>query len=252
MSFSSSRHSPMTRRGEAEQPRRVASALPNHGRIEHIFHTASSRSSVACRRSACRHDAGRRRSAMARSSPLTGRTSGVAVCGHKTTARGGRSAVARRSLPHFRERSLSPARETGLTVAQRDAVRPRSALQAPRRTHRGRSCSSRAQGGRAAGDRDGAARRTEGGRGAGRDQGDRHLPHRRVHALRRRSGGPVPRDPRPRRRGHRRRRRPRRDERARKAITSSRSTRPNAASASRACRARPTCARRSAPRRARA
>jgi S-(hydroxymethyl)glutathione dehydrogenase/alcohol dehydrogenase len=39
---------------------------------------------------------------------------------------------------------------------------------------------------------------------------------------------------------------------SRRATTSSRCTRPSAASASRACRARPTSARRSAPRRARA
>ena len=57
---------------------------------------------------------------------------------------------------------------------------------------------------RAADDRDRRPRRAEGRRGAGRGQGHRHLPHRLVHALGRRSRGPVPGDPRPRRRGHRR------------------------------------------------
>ena len=37
----------------------------------------------------------------------------------------------------------------------------------------------------------------EGRRGAGRDQGDRHLPHRRVHAVGRRSRRAVSGDPRP-------------------------------------------------------
>ena len=54
---------------------------------------------------------------------------------------------------------------------------------------------------------DGRSRRPESRRGAGRDQGERRLPHRRVHALGRRSGGAVPRHPRPRGRGSRRRRR---------------------------------------------
>ena len=49
-----------------------------------------------------------------------------------------------------------------------------------------------------------------------------------------------------------RRRRRRRDDACSRATTSSRSTRRSAGSASRACRARPTCARRSARRRARA
>ena len=56
-------------------------------------------------------------------------------------------------------------------------------------------------------------RGAEGRRGAGRDQGDRHLPHRRVHPLGRRPRGAVPGDPRPRGRRHRRRRRPRRHQR---------------------------------------
>ena len=88
-------------------------------------------------------------------------------------------------------------------------------------------------------------------RGADRGQGQRHLPYRRVHALRRRSrracfrrssatrarawwSTPVPASP-----------------RFAAATTWSRSTFRNAASASRACRARPTCARPSARRRAR-
>ena len=53
----------------------------------------------------------------------------------------------------------------------------------------------------------------EGGRGAGRDQGDRHLPHRRVHAVGRRSRRAVPGDPRPRGRRHRGRCRAGRDQR---------------------------------------
>src|SRR5436190_6319859 len=57
-------------------------------------------------------------------------------------------------------------------------------------------------------DRDGTACRPEGGRSAGRDQGDRHLPHRRIHALGRGSRRVVPRDPRSRGRGHRGRCRP--------------------------------------------
>jgi nitronate monooxygenase len=44
----------------------------------------------------------------------------------------------------------------------------------------------------APGHRDRRARRAEIRRGAGRDQGHRDLPHRRVHALGRRSRGPVP------------------------------------------------------------
>jgi hypothetical protein len=40
-------------------------------------------------------------------------------------------------------------------------------------------------------------------RGAGRDQGHRHLPHRRVHAVGRRPRGPLPGHPRPRGRGRR-------------------------------------------------
>ena len=49
------------------------------------------------------------------------------------------------------------------------------------------------------------ARRPQGRRGAGRDQGHWHLPHRRVHTLRRRPGRAVSGDPRPRGRRHRRR-----------------------------------------------
>ena len=41
------------------------------------------------------------------------------------------------------------------------------------------------------------ARRPARRRGAGRDQGHRHLPHRRIHAVRRRPRGAVPRHPRP-------------------------------------------------------
>ena len=57
--------------------------------------------------------------------------------------------------------------------------------------------------GQAAGDRRSRPRRPARRRGHGRDQGDRHLPHRRVHAVRRRPRGPVPGDPRAR--GRRRR-----------------------------------------------
>ena len=59
--------------------------------------------------------------------------------------------------------------------------------------------------------RRGRARRAARRRGARRDQGHRRLPHRRVHALGRRSRGPVPGHLRARRRGRRRRRRRRRD-----------------------------------------
>ena len=51
----------------------------------------------------------------------------------------------------------------------------------------------------------------QGGRGARRDQGDGRLPHRRVHALGRRSRGAVPGDLRPRGRGRRARGRAGRD-----------------------------------------
>ena len=60
-----------------------------------------------------------------------------------------------------------------------------------------------AQGGQAARGRDGAAGGAQGGRGDGRDPRHRDLPHRRVHALGRRSGGAVPGDPRPRGGGRR-------------------------------------------------
>ena len=50
-------------------------------------------------------------------------------------------------------------------------------------------CRRRLRRWQAAGRRNRRARRAEGRRGAGRDQGDRHLPHRRVHALGRRSRG---------------------------------------------------------------
>ena len=50
-------------------------------------------------------------------------------------------------------------------------------------------------------DRGSRPRRAEVRRGAGRDQGVGRLPHRRVHALGRRSRRPVPGDLRPRRRG---------------------------------------------------
>ena len=52
-------------------------------------------------------------------------------------------------------------------------------------------------------DRGSRPRRAEVRRGAGRDQGVGRLPHRRVHALGRRSRGPVPGDLRPRGRGRR-------------------------------------------------
>jgi alcohol dehydrogenase-like protein len=51
---------------------------------------------------------------------------------------------------------------------------------------------------------DRAERRAQSLRSAGRDQSHRHLPHRRVHALRRRSGSTIPVDPGPRRRRRRR------------------------------------------------
>src|SRR3546814_12162412 len=53
-------------------------------------------------------------------------------------------------------------------------------------------------GGQAAGGDDGAARGPEGGRGAGRGEGDGDLSHRCLHAVGRRPGGGVPGDPRPR------------------------------------------------------
>ena len=49
------------------------------------------------------------------------------------------------------------------------------------------------------------ARRPACRRSSGRDQGDRHLPHRRVHPVGRRPRGAVSGDPRPRGRRHRRR-----------------------------------------------
>ena len=55
------------------------------------------------------------------------------------------------------------------------------------------------------------SRRSQGRRGARAARCDGHLPHRRLHAVGRRSRGPLPRDLRPRGRGHRRRRRPGRD-----------------------------------------
>ena len=64
--------------------------------------------------------------------------------------------------------------------------------------------------------------------------------------------GMFPVDPRARRRGHRSRSRPGRAQRSRMATTSSRFTRRNAATAKPASRNAPTCARRSAPPRARA
>ena len=58
--------------------------------------------------------------------------------------------------------------------------------------------------------RDHRHRRPEGRRGAGRDHGDRHLPHRRLHAVGRRPGRHLPGHPRPRGRRHRARGRRRR------------------------------------------
>ena len=57
------------------------------------------------------------------------------------------------------------------------------------------------------------ARRAESLRSAGRGKSHRHLPHRRIHAVRRRSGGPIPGHPGPRGRRHCRRRRAGRDQR---------------------------------------
>ncbi len=58
--------------------------------------------------------------------------------------------------------------------------------------------------------RDRATCGPKGRRGAGRNQGDRHLPYRQVHAFGRGSRGLVSRHPGSRRRGHRGRSRPRR------------------------------------------
>ena len=55
----------------------------------------------------------------------------------------------------------------------------------------------RLRGQEAARDRRGRPRRPQGGRGAGRDHGDRHLPHRRLHARRARQRRHLPVDPRP-------------------------------------------------------
>ena len=67
--------------------------------------------------------------------------------------------------------------------------------------------------GQAAGDHGGRPRRAQGRRGAGRGEGDGHLPHRRIHALGRRPRRAVPGHPGPRGRRHRRRHRAGRDER---------------------------------------
>jgi hypothetical protein len=61
----------------------------------------------------------------------------------------------------------------------------------------------RLPGRRAPRDRDRGPRRAEGRRGAGRDPRQRRVPHRRVHPLGRRPGGPVPGDLRARGRGGR-------------------------------------------------
>ena len=68
--------------------------------------------------------------------------------------------------------------------------------------HENQSC-HRIRGRQAARDRHGGSRRAARRRSTGRDQGDRHLPYRRVHALRCGSGGAVSRHLRPRRRRHR-------------------------------------------------
>ena len=62
-------------------------------------------------------------------------------------------------------------------------------------------------------DRRGRPRRAEGRRSSRADRRHRRLPHRCVHAVRCRSGRPVPGHPRPRRRRHRAGSRPRRDQR---------------------------------------
>ena len=67
--------------------------------------------------------------------------------------------------------------------------------------------------GQATRDRRRRPRRPEGRRGDGRGEGDGHLPHRRIHPLRRRPRRPVPGDPRARGRRHRRRCRAGRDQR---------------------------------------
>ena len=72
------------------------------------------------------------------------------------------------------------------------------------------------EGRRPAQHRDRRPRRPARRRGAGRSEGDRHLPHRLLHLVRRRSGRPVPGDPRPRGRRHRARGRRGREQRARR------------------------------------
>ena len=76
----------------------------------------------------------------------------------------------------------------------------------------------------------------EGRRSAGRDHGDRHLPHRRLHARRPRQRRAVPVDPRPRRARASCARSARASPASSRATTSSLCTRPNAASVSRAFR----------------
>ena len=126
--------------------------------------------------------------------------------------------------------TISSGRRRGLPSRPIPGPRCPAALACGHENPRRRRVRSR----QAAGHRGRRARRAEGGRGAGRDQGHRRLPHRRVHALGRRSRRAVPGDPRARRGRRRARGRARRDQSCRRAITSSRSTRPSAAPASRA------------------
>ena len=175
--------------------------------------------------------------------------------GYDTTRIECGGAAIRLSSTPTRRSAVAASGRWGEGLARREQsvrCRPGSGGQGARGGGDGRTRGGGAPGGQAARGRDGAAGRAQGGRGDGRDQRHRHLPHRRVHALGRRSGGPLPGDSGPRGRGRRGRGRRGREVASRRATTSSRSTRPNAANASTACRARPTSARRSARPRARA
>ena len=104
--------------------------------------------------------------------------------------RPGRQGSAARVVQGDRQR----ARERGRCENKRSGVAAVSSVSggADANARRGRL-----ESGRAADHRDHRDRRPESRRGAGRDQGDRHLPHRRLHAVGRRSGRHLPGDPRP-------------------------------------------------------
>ena len=113
------------------------------------------------------------------------------------------------ALPQGRERGPLAS-----TEPRRDAraCRPaRSARAQPRGIRHAISRRRRLGSQQAAHHRDHRNQRPEGRRGAGRGDGDGRLPHRRLHAVGRRSRGHVPRDPRPRGRRDRARDRRRRD-----------------------------------------